>query len=180
MRPARKARGGRIPGVCNRRATPRPGMQVRPNVTGLRRRNTKSIDRLPGSEPARTGASGISAVIRGISARRWSRRCSVDPYRSGARARPPRGHPTWHSNAHLVRAGNTGCLGDGQDRGEAPADDDLRNDHALLSETAAVNIDVLIGSGRIISCRYMSRARMKDRALPAPVARQRNKRRSRH
>ena len=26
MRPARKARGGRIPGVCNRRATPRPGM----------------------------------------------------------------------------------------------------------------------------------------------------------
>ncbi len=36
MRPARKARGGRIPGVSNRRATPRPGMQRRPNVTGLR------------------------------------------------------------------------------------------------------------------------------------------------
>ena len=29
MRPARKAREGRIPGVCNRRATPRPGMQRR-------------------------------------------------------------------------------------------------------------------------------------------------------
>ena len=42
MRPARKARGGRIPGVCNRRATPRPGMQRRPNVTGLRRRDTSS------------------------------------------------------------------------------------------------------------------------------------------
>ena len=42
MRPARKARGGRIPGVCNRRATPRPGMQRRPNVTGLRRRDTRS------------------------------------------------------------------------------------------------------------------------------------------
>ena len=40
MRPARKARGGRIPGVCNRRATPRPGMQRRPNVTGLRGRDT--------------------------------------------------------------------------------------------------------------------------------------------
>ena len=35
MRPARKARGGRIPGVFNRRATQRPGMQRRPNVTGL-------------------------------------------------------------------------------------------------------------------------------------------------
>ena len=41
MRPARKARGGRIPGVCNRRATLRPGMQRRPNVTGLRRRDTR-------------------------------------------------------------------------------------------------------------------------------------------
>src|SRR6478735_1238142 len=40
VRPARKAREGRIPGVCNRRATPRPGMQRRPNVTGLRGRNT--------------------------------------------------------------------------------------------------------------------------------------------
>jgi hypothetical protein len=42
MRPARKARGGRIPGVCNRRATPRPGMQRRPNVTGLRGRDTSA------------------------------------------------------------------------------------------------------------------------------------------
>ena len=41
MRPARKAREGRIPGVCNRRATPRPGMQRRPNVTGLRGRDTR-------------------------------------------------------------------------------------------------------------------------------------------
>ncbi len=41
MRPARKARGGHIPGVCNRRATQRPGMQRRPNVTGLRRRDTR-------------------------------------------------------------------------------------------------------------------------------------------
>ena len=42
MRPARKARGGRIPGVCNRRATPRPGMQRRPNVTGLPGHDTRS------------------------------------------------------------------------------------------------------------------------------------------
>jgi hypothetical protein len=41
MRPARKARGGRIPGVCNRRATRRPGMQRRPNVTGLRGHDTR-------------------------------------------------------------------------------------------------------------------------------------------
>ena len=41
MRPARKARGGRIPGVCNRRATRRPGMQRRPNATGLRGRDTR-------------------------------------------------------------------------------------------------------------------------------------------
>jgi hypothetical protein len=47
MRPARKARGGRIPGVCNRRATPRPGMQRRPNVTGLRRRDTSARRRSP-------------------------------------------------------------------------------------------------------------------------------------
>jgi hypothetical protein len=44
MRPARKARGGRIPGVCNRRATPRPGMQRRPNVTGFRGRDTSTQD----------------------------------------------------------------------------------------------------------------------------------------
>ena len=41
MRPARKAREGRIPRVCNRRATPRPGMQRRPNVTGLRGRDAR-------------------------------------------------------------------------------------------------------------------------------------------
>ena len=41
MRPARKAREGRVPGVCNRRATPRPGMQRRPNVTETRGRDTR-------------------------------------------------------------------------------------------------------------------------------------------
>ena len=44
MRPARKARGGRIPGIFKRRATPRPGMQRRPNVTGLRGRDTRALD----------------------------------------------------------------------------------------------------------------------------------------
>jgi GNAT superfamily N-acetyltransferase len=44
MRPARKARGGRIPGVCNRRATQRPGMQRRPNVTRLLIRGTSVLN----------------------------------------------------------------------------------------------------------------------------------------
>jgi hypothetical protein len=55
MRPARKARGGHIPGVCNRRATPRPGMQRRPNVTGLRRRDTRGR-MLPQAPPALFGS----------------------------------------------------------------------------------------------------------------------------
>ena len=45
MRPARKARGGRIPGVFNRRATPRPGMQRRPNVSGRSETRHQSVGR---------------------------------------------------------------------------------------------------------------------------------------
>ena len=41
-RPPRKARGGTIPGVFDRRATPRGGMHRRPNAAVIRRRATKS------------------------------------------------------------------------------------------------------------------------------------------
>src|SRR6266487_653138 len=39
-RPSRKARGGRIPGVFDRRATPRGGMHRRPNATVIVKRTT--------------------------------------------------------------------------------------------------------------------------------------------
>jgi len=41
MRPSRKARGGRIPGVFDRRATQRDGMQRRPNATVIMKVSTK-------------------------------------------------------------------------------------------------------------------------------------------
>src|SRR6266542_1358940 len=64
MRPARKARGARIPGVFNRRATPRPGMQRRPNVTGLRGRDTRRLRSRGTSRRAsrRTSAGARRAV----------------------------------------------------------------------------------------------------------------------
>src|SRR5438093_12653721 len=40
-RPPRKARGGTIPGVFDRRATPRGGMHRRPNAAVITRRATK-------------------------------------------------------------------------------------------------------------------------------------------
>src|SRR5881409_3789742 len=40
-RPSRKARGGRIPGVFDRRATPRGGMHRRPNATVFMKGSTK-------------------------------------------------------------------------------------------------------------------------------------------
>ena len=76
MRPARKARGGRIPGVCNRRATPRPGMQRRPNVTGLRRRDTGGSDESPGVRVTERVPFARQAVIFGDRARR--RRPRID------------------------------------------------------------------------------------------------------
>jgi len=44
-RPPRKARGGSIPGVCDRRATPRGGMHRRPNANELRRHDTSATSR---------------------------------------------------------------------------------------------------------------------------------------
>src|SRR5439155_14467069 len=44
-RPPRKARGGTIPGVFDRRATPRGGMHRRPNAAVITRRATKTRHR---------------------------------------------------------------------------------------------------------------------------------------
>ena len=76
MRPARKAREGRIPGVCNRRATPRPGMQRRPNVTGLR-----------GRDAAGGRACNGSFSVSGYLCLCWSRAAA-----SSSRRAPPRHH----------------------------------------------------------------------------------------
>src|SRR5438128_5843281 len=48
-RPSRKARGGRIPGVFDRRATPRDGMHRRPNATVFMKVSTKDQAR-PGTK----------------------------------------------------------------------------------------------------------------------------------
>ena len=71
MRPSRKARGGSIPGVFDRRATPRGGMQRWPNVRGFLQRGTSPAERVLGILAATetrmpaTACSGCGLVVDG-------------------------------------------------------------------------------------------------------------------
>jgi hypothetical protein len=82
-----------------------------------------------------------------------------------------RGNASRYSHAQNRRAAPIGRFADRQDRGDAPSDDNPRNEHIAFVDACAVDVDALIGSGGIIGRHDVGRAGMEDRTLYAAVAR---------
>ena len=166
MRPARKARGGRIPGVCNRRATPRPGMQRRPNVTGLRGRDT-SGERRPSVDFQRW-LHGLPLRWRSLSSAGQLDRDLDDEITHGGRPHSERdsgrprlvvGRPAGHVDARRHR-------GPGQRPQTRPTADDsvIRSQFCWGSSLPTGNRRPETGNCR---CRLRHRRQWHTRCLPA-------------